>query len=197
MVGIDHRGELGKSPSSPHVFYISGNRSLSGFLLQYANMPNTLKLIVSIVICQMAGVIVSFFTASAVPVWYAILEKPSFSPPNWLFAPVWFILYALMGISLFLVWRHKEKDAKGFCNVCQAMALFLVHLVVNALWSVIFFGLKNPFLAFLDILLLLLLILLVFWQFQKIDKIAAYLLTPYAVWVVFAAILNFSIWQLN
>lgn len=156
-------------------------------------MTNTLKLIVSIAICEGAGLIGSFFTAAAIPAWYAELIKPSFNPPSWLFGPVWIILYALMGISLYLIWR------KGLANpeIKFAFIFFLVHLFFNAIWSIIFFGAKNISLALADIILLWLMILILIWRFSRIDTIAAWLLVPYFLWVSFASVLNYSIWKLN
>lgn len=155
-----------------------------------------IKLVVSLGVCQGAGLIGVLFTNPAIPTWYAGLEKSALTPPNWVFGPVWTMLYMLMGISLYLVWRsRKVKD--GACNVCEAMALFLLQLALNAVWSYVFFGLQRPFLAFLEIILLFLVLLLVIWRFWNISKPAAYLLIPYAAWVAFAAYLNFAIWQLN
>ena len=156
-------------------------------------MKKILQLIVSVLICQSAGLIGSFFTTPAIPTWYATLQKPSFSPPNWIFAPVWLTLYILMGIALFLVWqkRGEHKSAK------PAIILFLVHLVLNAIWSILFFGLQNPLLALIDIAILWLMIVILTYQFWQIKRPAAYLLLPYLAWVTFAMILNFTIWQLN
>jgi tryptophan-rich sensory protein len=151
-----------------------------------------LTLFVSILVAQLAGVLGSFFTAPNIQTWYVFLEKPFFSPPNWLFAPAWIILYALMGIAAFLIWQKRgESGAKS------ALYLYGIQLLLNALWSVVFFGLQNPFLAFLLILALWLLIVLVMVKFWKIERIAGILFVPYVAWVSFAAILNFSIWQLN
>lgn len=156
-------------------------------------MNNLLKLVISVIISQFAGLVGSIFTTPAIPSWYAGLNKPSFSPPNWLFAPVWLSLYTLMGISFFLVWREgwEKKSVK------RAMILFLVHLVLNSLWSILFFGLQNPLLAFLEIIVLWITIVLLIVLFWKINKTAAKLLIPYLFWVSFAAILNYSIFNLN
>ena len=151
------------------------------------------KLFASVIVCQLAGVVGSVFTFPSIASWYKFLEKPFFSPPNWIFGPVWTILYTLMGIALFLVWRKglADKAVKG------AVVIFLVHLAANSLWSVIFFGLHNLLLAFLEILILWLLIVIVTAKFYKINKTAAYLLVPYILWVSFASVLNFSVWWLN
>lgn len=152
------------------------------------NIP---RLILSIGICLGAGILGSIFTISSIPTWYATLNKPVFSPPNFIFGPVWTILYILMGVSLYLVWISKGKNKKG------AMNLFFIQLTLNAFWSTIFFGMKNPTLAFLDILALLTFIFLTILSFYKISKPAAYLLIPYLLWVSFATILNLSIVFLN
>lgn len=150
------------------------------------------KIIVAVLICQLAGVIGSFFTADAIPGWYATLARPEFSPPNWVFAPVWITLYTLMGISLYIVWKEKDKT-----NVTPAVLVFSAQLVLNAIWSIIFFGLQSPFFAFLIIIFLWILIAGTIYFFYRISKTAAYLLVPYMIWVSFAAILNYYIWILN
>jgi len=154
---------------------------------------DALKLVVSFLLCQMAGVIGGFFTASSVNTWYATLTKPAFSPPNWLFSPVWITLYLLMGISLFLVWR-KGLQTEG---IKTALLFFAVQLALNTLWSILFFGLKMPLLAFIEILILWYFILITLLKFRRISKPAALLLVPYLLWVSFAAVLNFFLWYLN
>jgi tryptophan-rich sensory protein len=151
-----------------------------------------MKLVISIIICQLAGMIGSVFTMPAIPGWYANLNKPSFSPPNWLFGPVWILLYTLMGISLYLVWNQK-----GSVGTKTALIFFAVQLGLNTLWSLIFFGLRLPLAAFLEILVLWLFILLTILKFFPISKVAAYLLIPYLLWVSFASLLNFYIFRLN
>ncbi|MBU4209866.1 tryptophan-rich sensory protein [Patescibacteria group bacterium] len=151
-----------------------------------------IKLIASILICQLAGIVGAVFTTPAISGWYVTLNKPSFNPPNWLFGPVWTFLYLLMGISLFLVWNKKDsKDTK------TALIFFAVQLGLNTLWSIIFFGMHLPLVAFLEILFLLFFIALTIIKFFPISKISAYLLTPYFLWVSFATILNLSIAILN
>lgn len=149
------------------------------------------KLIFSIIACQMAGFIGSLFTAPAIPGWYVALQKPFFSPPNWLFAPVWIILYLLMSISLYLVWNSESKNKKS------AIFVFSIQLILNSTWSIVFFGLKSPLAAFLVIIVLWLLILKTIIEFGKISKISQYLLIPYIAWVSFASILNLAIVILN
>lgn len=148
--------------------------------------------IVSIGICLGAGVLGSFFTATSIPTWYQTLNKPFFSPPNFVFAPVWTVLYILMGYSLYLALSGKGKEERK-----KAVRIFAVQLILNALWSVIFFGLKNPTLAFVDIIALWVSIVLTIKAFSKINKTASLLLYPYLAWVSFATVLNLAIVLLN
>ncbi|HEX9911812.1 MAG TPA: TspO/MBR family protein [candidate division Zixibacteria bacterium] len=157
------------------------------------NLNEILKLIISLIICQLAGVIGSIFTTPAIPGWYAALVKPTLNPPNWVFAPVWTTLFLLMGISAFLVWRKGIENPR----VNLALQFFIVQLVLNSLWSVLFFGLRSPLLGFVEIILLCFFILLTIVYFFKVTKIAGILLLPYFVWVSFATVLNFSLWRLN
>jgi len=156
-------------------------------------LNNFFKLVIAIIVSQLAGVIGSVFTISSIPTWYATLQKPSFSPPNWIFGPAWTTLYFLMGVAAFLVWRHgfEKKEVR------RALTIFGGQLVLNALWSIIFFGLHNPFWAFIEIIVLWLAILWTIFAFYKISRATAYLLLPYILWVSFAAYLNYSIWILN
>jgi len=152
-----------------------------------------LKLVISIVACELAGVVGGIFTASAIPTWYAGVQKPSFTPPNWLFAPAWTTLYLLMGLSAFLVWR-RGLASKG---VDPALAIFLVQLILNVLWSIAFFGLRSPFGGVLVIVLLWAAIVLTIVWFFRVSRTASLLLMPYILWVTFAAALNVAIWLLN
>jgi benzodiazapine receptor len=154
---------------------------------------NYKRLIISLALPQLAGAAGSLFTAPSIPIWYAALEKPSFSPPNWIFAPVWIILFLLMGISLYLVWSKGLENRK----VKTAVLIFSGQLGLNIIWSLLFFGLQSPFYAFIEIIILWLAILLTIISFYKISKIAAYLLLPYILWVSFAGFLNYFIWRLN
>jgi tryptophan-rich sensory protein len=162
-------------------------------------LNNVLKLILSIFGVGLAGAIGSVFTSSSIPNWYAGLLKPALNPPNWLFGPVWTILYLLMGISVFLVW--KKENEPEFLNqklkIKNALLIFIGQLSLNASWSILFFGLKNPGLAFIEIIILWFFILFTIIKFFQISKTAAYLLLPYIFWVSFATYLNFLIWQLN
>jgi tryptophan-rich sensory protein len=157
------------------------------------SIRNIFKLIISIVACLGAGAIGSVFTRSAIPTWYANLEKPFFTPPNWLFAPAWTLLYILMGIAAFLVWR------KGLGNrqVRTTLIVFLIQLVLNSLWSVVFFGLESPLSGLIVISILWVAILVTIIKFFRISRVASVLMWPYLLWVTFAAVLNASIWLLN
>ena len=157
------------------------------------SVKDILGLAVSVVICQLAGVVGGLVTASSVDTWYAALIKPSFNPPNWIFSPVWITLYGLMGIALFLVY----KKGLGVAGVKAALILFFVQLIANSLWSVLFFGLKLPLIAFLEIVVLWLLIFVTMIKFFKLSKPAGVLLLPYLLWVSFASVLNFFLWSLN
>ncbi len=156
-------------------------------------MKDILKLIASLVLCQLAGLIGSLATLPSIPIWYESLKKPFFNPPNWLFGPVWTGLYTLMGISLFLVWRRRE----GNPQVKLALTFFFVQLILNALWSLAFFGLQSPLLGLVDIVLLWIAILLTIQRFYGISRTGAFLLVPYILWVSFAVVLNVSLWILN
>lgn len=152
---------------------------------------NTLKFIFAVLGSELAGVVGSLFTIPSIQTWYTGLPKPALNPPAWIFAPVWITLFALMGIAAFLVWK-KGANRK---NIKIALFIFIVQLVLNALWSMIFFGLHNPGLAFIDLIFLWFAILATIFSFAKIFKSAAWLLIPYILWVSFAGYLNYSIWQ--
>lgn len=161
--------------------------------MQKFRIPDIWRFVISIAICQLAGIIGSVFTSPAIPTWYATLKKPAFNPPNWLFGPVWITLYVLMGIALFLVWR-KSLDIPA---VRTGLSLFAVQLLLNVLWSVVFFGFNSPAGGLLVIVVLWIAILLTILRFTKVSEFAAVLLIPYIVWVSFAAILNLSLFILN
>jgi tryptophan-rich sensory protein len=156
-------------------------------------LKDVLGLVIWVFICLAAGYIGSIFTAPSIPTWYANLNKPSFTPPNWIFGPVWTALFILMGIAAYLVWR------KGLQNreVQIALSMFGVQLALNVLWSLFFFGCRQPLCAFVEIILLWAAIAVTIWYFLRISKVAGFLLLPYFFWVSFAAILNFSIWKIN
>lgn len=146
----------------------------------------------------LAGWLLVVFTAAAVGgmfrpgEWYASLIKPSWNPPNWIFGPVWTLLYVFMALSAWLVWREG-----GFVARRLPLLLFLVQLLFNAAWSPLFFGLRKPGLAFIDIVLLWIALLITAVFFWKARRAAGALLIPYLAWVTFAAALNFTLWRLN
>ena len=154
-------------------------------------MNKWLKVISCILLCQMAGVIGSVFTFQSIPTWYATLVKPWFTPPSWLFGPVWLTLFTLMGISLFWVLQ------KGIKNVRIPLAIFASQLVLNTIWSILFFGLKNPLFGLVDIVAMWLLIIATIVSFYRVSKKAGLILVPYIVWVTIATLLNFYVLVLN
>ncbi len=154
----------------------------------------TLKLIVSILICQAAGFLGSIFTTPKIATWYQGVAKPSFNPPNYLFGPVWILLFILMGVSLYIIWTSKFKD-KTYKK--EVITIFFIQLVLNIIWSILFFGLESPMLAFFEIIILWISILATIIGFYKISRIASLILIPYILWVSFASVLNFFIWKLN
>jgi translocator protein len=149
-----------------------------------------LKLIICILICQIIGFLGSLFNIKSIPGWYSKQKKPSFNPPSWIFGPVWTMLYILIGISLYLVLVSGKLT-----NL--AIIIFSIQLFLNLIWTGIFFGMKKPLLAFIEIVLLWASILINILVFYEISRAASYLLIPYLLWVSFAAVLNFSIWWLN
>jgi tryptophan-rich sensory protein len=142
-------------------------------------------------VCLSLGILSGLSTAEAIPTWYAGLQKPSWNPPNWLFGPVWTVLYLAMGIALGIVWdsQHPLKT--------KAMGIFALQFLLNLAWSSIFFGMQQIAWAFAEILLLLLAIAFCIYYFYKIKPLAGYLLFPYILWVSFATLLNGTIWYLN
>lgn len=152
------------------------------------------KIAIFVATCIAVGYLSGTATQSSVTTWFPTLIKPSFNPPGWLFAPVWSLLYTMMGIAAGLVWSRIDFEREA---VRKALIFFVIQLALNALWSILFFGLKNPMLALIEIVLLWLMIYETYVKFLKIDKIAGYLFIPYLLWVSFATVLNASIWWLN
>lgn len=156
-------------------------------------MKNWLKLVISIVGCELVGILGSIFTFSSIPDWYAYLNKPPFSPPNWLFGPVWTVLYLLMGISFYLIWQRGWKKKQNI----TARNYFLTQLGLNFIWTPIFFGLRAPLLALVVIIAMWVATVVTIQKLYPISKWAAYLLVPYLLWISFATILNMFIVVLN
>ncbi len=162
--------------------------------MKYITITNGLQLIFSIVICELAGVIGAIFSMRSISTWYYTLEKPIFNPPNWIFAPVWTLLFALMGLSIFLIWKSTSVAPT---QKKLAIRIFVSQLCLNILWSILFFGLHSPSAALVEIIGLLAMIVATLFVFDKISKVASYILIPYLAWVSFASVLNFTIWFLN
>jgi benzodiazapine receptor len=157
-------------------------------------MKKFFQLIACIIVCQSAGLIGSIFTFSSIENWYSFLNKPSFSPPNWVFGPTWTLLYTLMGIAIYLIIQAKNVDSK---SKKPAYLVFAIQLLLNATWSIVFFGLQSPFWGFINIILMWTFIVASIISFSRINKIAAGLLVPYLLWVSFASVLNYYILILN
>jgi len=158
-----------------------------------SNATEAGKAILCIAVCEAAGVVGAFFTRPAIGTWYAALDKPGFTPPNWLFGPVWIALYALMGVSAYLVWRRGIAGRA----VKWALAVFAAQLVLNAAWSPAFFGLRSTLAGLAVIIPLWFVICATIVLFWRVTKPAGMLLVPYIVWVTYATALNASLWQLN
>ncbi len=157
-------------------------------------MQRIIRIVLVVMTCLVVGYLSGKITQESITTWYPTIKKPVFNPPNWVFAPVWTILYAMMGVAGGLIWNYVETNRE---NVKKAFLFFIIQLGLNALWSYIFFGLHNPLLALIEIVLLWLMIFETYSQFKKIDRIAGMLLIPYLAWVAFATVLNASIWWLN
>jgi translocator protein len=157
-------------------------------------MNKALRIVVVVMTCVVIGYLSGTVTRESITTWYPTLVKPVFNPPNWIFAPVWTALYIMMGVAGGLVWNQIETQPE---LVKKGFLFFIIQLGLNALWSYLFFGLHNPFLALIEVILLLLMIFETYVIFKKIDRIAGMLMVPYIAWVTFATILNASIWWLN
>lgn len=156
-------------------------------------MKNLPKLIASIALCEAVGILSTPFTIAAIPTWYSTLVKPPFSPPNWIFGPVWTLLYLMMGVSFYCIWQLGWKKKK----VKVAGYYFGVQLALNFLWSIAFFGLRSPLLGLVNIIALWMFIILTMKHFYPLSRIAFYLLVPYLLWATFAMLLNGAIVLLN
>jgi tryptophan-rich sensory protein len=149
------------------------------------------KIILCVIICTSLGFLSGISTADSITNWFQFVKKPSWNPPNWLFAPVWTLLYILMGISVALIWHSNSKNKKS------AISLFVIQFILNLCWSIIFFNQHQTGWAFVEIIIMLIFIIMTNFSFYKINKTAAYLLLPYICWVSFATVLNGTIWFLN
>ena len=161
--------------------------------MENGNSVKIAKLVISIIICQIVGLMGSFFTMPAIDSWYQTINKPIFTPPNWVFAPVWVVMFLLMGVALFFIWDKESKNGEKKA----AIVVFVFQFILNILWSFIFFTLKSPIGAFVEIMALWIMVLFTIITFSKVSKTAGYLLLPYIIWVSFAAFLNFIIILIN
>lgn len=157
-------------------------------------MSKTMKILVMVATCLAVGYFSSLVTRDSVDSWYPTIHKPAFNPPNWIFAPVWSLLYILMGIAAGLVWSKIDTQTE---TVKKGLTFFAIQLGLNALWSYLFFGLHNVLLALIEIVILWLMIFETYKQFDKVNKPAGYMLIPYLLWVGYAFLLNAAIWWLN
>lgn len=157
------------------------------------SISSTWKLVVAIVICETTGIVSGLLTNTKNNLWFDSIQKPSWNPPGYLFGPVWTILFFLMGISLWIVWKSNSSPYQKF-NACL---FFATQLLFNFWWTIIFFKFQSPIWAFAEIMVLWLLILLTIFKFAQISKTASWLLVPYISWVTFAALLNYNLWILN
>ncbi len=151
------------------------------------------KFVIAVLLCEATGITSGLLSQSEINTWFATLNKPSWNPPDYLFGPVWTILYFLMGIALWLIWKSAAPQPEKR----NAIILFSVQLFLNFWWSILFFRFHSPAFAFADILLLLIAIVFTIFLFAPISRLAAWLLVPYFLWVSFAAVLNFTIWRMN
>ena len=149
------------------------------------------KIILCVIICTSLGFLSGISTADSITNWFQFVKKPSWNPPSWLFAPVWTLLYILMGISVALIWKSNSNSKKS------AISLFVIQFILNLCWSIIFFNQHQTGWAFIEIIIMLIFIIMTTISFYKINKTAAYLLLPYICWVSFATVLNGTIWFLN
>ncbi len=154
---------------------------------------NLVALVVAVGAPLAVGGISSIATISAIPTWYRGLSKPAWNPPDWVFGPAWTVLYILMGVAAWLVWRA----GWGNSAVKVALVFFAVQLVFNGLWTVLFFGLRSPGAGLVEIIILWLLIVATMVLFFRVDRLAGVLLLPYLAWVTFASALNAAVWSLN
>lgn len=157
-------------------------------------MNRYIKIAIFVATCLAVGFLSGLATQKSVDTWFTTLKKPPFNPPGWVFMPVWSLLYVMMGVAAGQIWSYIEVKRD---QVKSALVFFWIQLALNALWSVLFFGLCNPLLAMLEIGLLWLMIYETWHKFKAIDRVAGWLLLPYLAWVTFASVLNASIWWLN
>lgn len=160
-----------------------------------STQKNILALIVCLILPQVAGGLGAIATADSVSTWYTEINKPGFTPPGWVFPVVWPTLYFMMGLASWFVWKERVKDDGS--RVKKALIVYGIHLVLNTLWSFLFFGMQNPGAAFIEIIILLAMIAWTIKLFYDIRPLAGYLLIPYIIWVSYATVLTGTIWWIN
>lgn len=156
-------------------------------------LSNNWKLVICILICQSVGIISGLLTNTQNNSWFDNIIRPSCYPPGYLFGPVWTVLYLLMGISLWFIWKSNALQTIKL----EAELFFATQLFLNFWWTILFFKMQSPELAFLEIIVMIIFIIITIFKFAEISKTAAWLLVPYVSWVCFAAILNYKLWILN
>ena len=154
-------------------------------------MNSFITFLLNISIPHIAGIIGSYFTISSIKIWYIYLKKPSFSPPNWIFSPVWLTLYTLIGFSFYLFHKKNQFKSKNI------YFLYGFHIFLNCIWSILFFGTHQVLFALIDLFLMIITLIILMKWFYKLNKNSFYLLVPYLVWICFACILNYNILILN
>ncbi|KDR96739.1 TspO and MBR related proteins [Peptoclostridium litorale DSM 5388] len=155
-------------------------------------MKNIKDMLVAIAIPEAVGMLSALLTADTMMV-YMDLRRPSFSPPGWMFGPVWTLLYALMGYASFRIWVKRKEDS----NASSALGVYSLQLFLNFIWTILFFRMQLRGVAFVDIILLLAFIVLTTVKFFNIDRFAGYIMIPYIMWVSFASVLNYAFWSIN
>ena len=161
-------------------------------ILKGFNIKNIFCLCFSIFLAQCAGIIGSFFTRQSVSTWYQTIEKPTFNPPDFIFAPVWIMLYVIMGIAAFIIWNQKDHPLRK-----TALVIYLVQLILNTLWPFLFFACQAPLASLFEIILLTVSIIMTIYYFYTVKFYAGILMLPYLAWVSFATLLNYYLWILN
>ena len=162
-------------------------------MIKINSIPSGWKLLISILICQLTGIISGLLSDVGNNAWFNSLNKPTWNPPDYIFGPVWTFLYLLIGVALWLIWKSSVQETRKKNAEC----LFATQLFLNFWWSILFFKFHSPMWAFIDIVLMILLIIITIFKFASISKPAAWLLVPYISWVCFAAILNYTIYSIN
>lgn len=168
--------------------------SLSVRFRQFPHERPILALAITILTVEIVGASGAIFTGQGLSMWYDTLQRPALSPPNWVFGPVWTVLFALIGIAVWLVWRGADSSPR---EARVAFAIFVVHFAFNIGWSAVFFGMQEIGWGLVVIGILWLLIVATMWAFGRVDRRTVLLLVPYLLWVSFAAFLNYRFWVLN